>query len=241
MEKKSRIFDSIYEQKFWGKGTAEEPLSGSGSNPDNSLLYVNYIRETIETRSIKSVLDIGHGDWEMWRDYQFGGVMYTGLDLSRLITERVSKSYGNSERRFLTSDISEDHSRYSADLVISKDCLQHLSNSDVISILKVLQKFEVLILCNDIFIDFDRIEDQLRWSLAIKTRIRKFLQFENPFFARRRTNNMDIEVGDFRGVDLESEPFRDFLLNFECVSKFDFDAPVRSGLKKRVYTYVKRS
>jgi hypothetical protein len=85
-------FEKIYTNKIWGDGSLESPLSGAGSLASNAQPYVDFIQNVIETRRISSVVDFGHGDWEMWKKYSFEGVSYTGID----IVENLSKALQNS-------------------------------------------------------------------------------------------------------------------------------------------------
>jgi hypothetical protein len=54
------IFSKIYNGKIWGDGI-EVPLSGSGSKPENSIVYVNIIKTYISENNIKSGFDFVHG------------------------------------------------------------------------------------------------------------------------------------------------------------------------------------
>lgn len=235
----TKVFNSIYSRKFWGTGTNSSPLSGTGSNPVNAAPYVNFIRHLVDKYSISSVLDIGHGDWQMWGNYDFEGIKYFGIDVSDAITQMVNSKYGNATRHFLCIDITDYSDQFSVDMVISKDCLQHLPNANIKSILASVQNFPTLVLCNDIFVDFDNYRDLVRWHLAIRIRLSALLSCKNPLFKRSRSNNMDIAAGDFRGIDLEELIFEPYLSNFRLIEKFDFDGPKRSGIKKRVYLYRK--
>lgn len=95
------IFTQIYQNKVWGTGSAESPLSGDGSLPRNSRPYVEFIRNLLSRNQINSVLDIGHGDWTMWKEYDFTDVEYLGVDVADEISAKLSKVYGTKSRRFI--------------------------------------------------------------------------------------------------------------------------------------------
>ena len=80
-QKNESAFERIYKEKIWGEGTLVSPLSGTGSNPDLAKPYVDFVRDTVRDFSIESVLDFGHGDWAMWRDYKFEETHYLGVDV----------------------------------------------------------------------------------------------------------------------------------------------------------------
>ena len=240
MENVGNVFDQIYKSQFWGSGTSEKPLSGTGSNSEAALPYTRFIGAIILKHNVQSVVDVGHGDWNMWQEYKFENVAYTGLDISPYITEQVAKIHALPNRKFVTSDITKDHHNFEADMLISKDCLQHLSNRDVQLILSSIQKFHLLVLCNDVFVDFDSWRHLVRWHLSPRSRIKSLLNWSNPFCYRNRQNNMDIQAGQFRGLDLLAEPFSSLLTSHRLVEQFDFDGPARSGLKKSVYFFTKK-
>jgi len=59
------IFSKIYNSKIWGNGI-EIPLFGSGSRPSNSIIDVNIVKNFISENGINSILDFGHGSFEIW-------------------------------------------------------------------------------------------------------------------------------------------------------------------------------
>ncbi|MBI4414995.1 MAG: SAM-dependent methyltransferase, partial [Candidatus Kerfeldbacteria bacterium] len=52
------IFEKIYKDKVWYKG------SGSGSLPENTTTYRDFLQKYIKQNNIKSILDLGCGDWQ---------------------------------------------------------------------------------------------------------------------------------------------------------------------------------
>ena len=82
----------------------------------------------------------------MWKDFGFAGVDYTGVDVADNISKELDARLGNNIRRF--RQISDDENFPKAQMLITKEVLQHLSNSQVISILDRIYDFEVLIICN---------------------------------------------------------------------------------------------
>ena len=232
------VFTKIYEEKIWGKGTPSSPLSGAGSHPDMSLPYLQFVKSTIQSNGIKTVFDFGHGDWAMWRDYQFEDVSYVGVDTAVGLSERVGAIYGNSRRTFRPSSEFKV-ALPEAELFISKEVFQHLSNSDVHSVLQQLTQFKYVILCNGYYSKSLYIE-RLKYWLQIRVRLRRFLSRGNPFYpAKPLKNNAEIHSGDFRGVDLESSPFSEFLTQHRLVSKFDFPGRKGSAVNFRTYFYVR--
>ena len=232
------VFTKIYKQKIWGNGTPNSPSSGDGSLPEMSLPYLQFVQNSIIDNEIKSVFDFGHGDWTMWRDYKFENVSYSGIDIAEGLSERVGAIYENPRRKFLhSSELTEGFP--AADLFISKEVFQHLSNPDVTAILEQLTSFKYLILCNG-FYSSSLFFDRLKFRLQIRNRLKRILQRGNPFYlVKLPKNNSEINSGDFRGIDLEHSPYSEFLSQHKLVSKFDFPGRKGSAANFRVYFYVR--
>lgn len=239
MEKKS-VFTDIYENKIWGQGSLLKPFSGSGSNPDNAKPYVDFVKEITVNYRLTSVLDVGHGDWAMWRDYKFNEIQYTGVDVAAGISRSITEKYGDKNKIFI--QIEKETLLPDAELLICKDVLQHLSLTDIESFLLQATKFQYLILCNAIYLRMP-VSQEIRYVFQFRTRIKTLLSRKSPFFAvSRRRNNSEISTGGFRGLDLEGSFFSGKFDEFELVRKFDYDGdgPIIEGFKKRVYFYKRK-
>ena len=224
-------FSAIYKNHKWGSGV-DAPLSGSGSNALHANTYVEIVKNFIESQKISSVLDLGHGDWAMWKNYKFDGIDYVGIDVAEGLSEVVSKEHGDKNRKF----ISEDFTKLAlpeAELLITKDALQHLSNADVIQVLNQINKYRFVIICNDIFFK-ENLKSELRRIIQLRSRIKTFIRKKNPFYSSGQQNNIDIHSGEVRGIDLESSPFYDFIKE-KKVLKMDYSEGIHIGIKKRIY------
>jgi hypothetical protein len=104
-----------------GKGT-----SGSGSTLEITREYRAYIEEFIKKHAVKSVIDAGSGDWSFSAAIDWGDASYLGIDIASDVVEAVRKNHETNKIKFQVGDITEDLP--AADLLISKDVLQHLSN-----------------------------------------------------------------------------------------------------------------
>ena len=61
-----KTFTDIYQNKSWGLGTVNSPLSGAGSVEELAVPYTNYVKNKINEFKIKSITDFGHGDFNIW-------------------------------------------------------------------------------------------------------------------------------------------------------------------------------
>ena len=204
-----QVFDGIYENRAWGDGI-HSPLSGAGSKPDNAITYVRYVKKIINDFGIKSVTDFGHGDWLMWGDYRFDGVSYTGIEVSKYAHDLAKRNFGSVNRNFVLEDVLESKKIVSSELLISKDVFQHLSIPNIQSLLRIISEghFRFLVLCSDVYVRQSTV-GKFRYHLSMRTRLKKMLKLENPFFLTlNRRNNSDIFDGGYRGIDFEELPFK---------------------------------
>jgi hypothetical protein len=233
----SEKFTRIYAKQVWGNGTTVSPLSGKGSNPDLAREYVHFVSEIIKKKKIQSVVDLGHGDWSMWRDYKFEDTKYLGFDVVTKIVEQNTKIYGNENRNFFK--LSQGEPLPHADLLICKDVLQHLSLNSIFSVLDQLSNFKYVVLCNDVYLNMGFMT-RIRREAKIKYRVRKLLQFDLAAFSIGFSrNNSEIESGEWRGMDLESDVFDSHFRGFRLIQKFDYASGGGKGLKKRVLFFEK--
>ena len=136
------VFDEIYKNNSWGFG------SGHGSLPAVTKGYRSLIETFIRENDIKSVVDYGSGDWQFSRLVNWGDVEYTGADIVPSLQEENTRKYGTDRIRFIT--VQRDASNIpKADLLISKDVLQHLPNNTVQEFINnVLPKFRYALITN---------------------------------------------------------------------------------------------
>ena len=137
---------------------------------------MNFLQDFLKHNEIKSVVDVGCGDWSFSQYIDWKNISYIGYDVVKSVIERNIKKYSDPSCLFvhanaLTVDLP------SADLLICKDVLQHISNENVLNFLKQIGKFKYCLITNDT--DFDT-ETSL---------------------------NSDTEAGGYRTLDLTKEPF----------------------------------
>lgn len=104
--------------------------SGGGSSAYHTIPYKAFLESFIQANSIRSVLDIGCGDWQFSQFTNFGPGEYHGYDVVPSVVESNRKAFGSAKRIF--EKMPEDIDRLPAcELVIIKDVLQHLSNDKI--------------------------------------------------------------------------------------------------------------
>ena len=143
----SKVFDSIYSRRKWGSNVS---LSGEGSMPVAAFRFMDFLQHELDANpKIKTILDLGCGDWKVWRSDFFVNHNYIGIDASQIaislalsIAPKANTIFMHLD--FLGADLPE------ADLVIIKDVVIHLSNFDFDRLLKSLSKYERIIITSDL-------------------------------------------------------------------------------------------
>ena len=139
----AEVFSKIYKEDLWHGG------SGAGSKLENIKEYVDILQKYIDKPEVKTVLDLGCGDWQFSKFLDLSSVSYLGVDVVESIIESNSTSYSASNIKFISRDITT-YEVPKADLIICKDVLQHLCNKDVVTILvKIITSSKFSLITND--------------------------------------------------------------------------------------------
>jgi 2-polyprenyl-3-methyl-5-hydroxy-6-metoxy-1,4-benzoquinol methylase len=137
------VFSKIYKEDLWHGG------SGAGSKLENVKEYVEVLQKYIDKPEVKTVLDLGCGDWQFSKFLDLSSVSYLGVDVVESVIESNSTSYSASNVKFISRDITT-YEIPKVDLIICKDVLQHLCNKDVVTILvKIITSSKFSLITND--------------------------------------------------------------------------------------------
>ncbi|WP_053977505.1 class I SAM-dependent methyltransferase [Mangrovimonas xylaniphaga] len=121
-------FTYIYETNHW---SGKESISGGGSDPWHTRVIVEKVSGLIEDLQINSVLDLPCGDFAWVKDVDLGDAKYVGGDIVAPLILKNNEVYGARPNvSFTELDLLKD-SLPKMDLLINRDCLVHLSFSDI--------------------------------------------------------------------------------------------------------------
>ena len=138
-----KVFSKIYKEDLWNEG------SGDGSKIENVREYVDVLQKYIDKPEIKTVIDLGCGDWQFSKFLDLSSVLYLGVDVVDSVIDSNIDLYSASNIDFISRDIIT-YELPQVDLIICKDVLQHLSNRDVISVLiKIIKSSKFALITND--------------------------------------------------------------------------------------------
>lgn len=124
------VFEQIYKLERWGKGKG----SGTGSDPKYCEKYLKYLELILgdKTLGVNSVLDIGCGDWQLYGNFEWAGIDYTGCDISQVALDlaatrtdrKLVKVSGLAETLNLIHTVEPD-------LILIKDVMQHWTDEEI--------------------------------------------------------------------------------------------------------------
>ncbi len=134
-------FEEIYATNEWTYG------SGEGSLPIHTKDYVAMLQKFLRKHQIKTVVDLGCGDWQFSQLIDWEGIDYQGFDIVRSVVEKDQSTYSTNNIKFhlYSGDPKE---LPSADLLIAKDVLQHWSYKSIDGFLPLLKKYKYSLITN---------------------------------------------------------------------------------------------
>lgn len=127
MNNKNSVFQEIYLSNVWGRG------SGYGSTKRATKRYRKFLQNFIRDHGIKTITELGCGDFQVMRHIDLTGVSYTGYDVASIVVEQNNLNFTKSNLRFETLKTYSDMK--SGELLICKDVLQHLPMDEITAII----------------------------------------------------------------------------------------------------------
>lgn len=130
-----RTFTRIYDKNIWGGG------SGKGSGVLYNKKYIRFLEDMIHNpeNKIKTVLDLGCGDWTFSRTVDWKNIEYHGVDCVKSVVSN-NKQFEAPNIKFTHQDFTIEPITGKYDLIILKDVLQHWSNENIITFMDSLIK-----------------------------------------------------------------------------------------------------
>ena len=150
------VFTNIYEKNVWGNNNNSEYNGSSGGGSDinyNKESYVPFLKKIITTNNIKSIVDLGCGDFRCGKlIYDDLDITYTGYDAYKQVINYNASQHSLPKYSFTHLDFCNNKEKIiNADMCILKDVLQHWSLNDIYSFLDYLvenKKFKYILICN---------------------------------------------------------------------------------------------
>lgn len=138
--------EQIYEKKLWG-GQPSDFYSGDGSHdPELVNPYLDVVSKFLKSFEQPLVVcDLGCGDFNVGKALVTYTQKYIALDIAENLIKRNQEKFKEERLEFHQLDIAQDDLP-PGDCALVRQVLQHLSNSEVQSIVKKLTRFPYVIL-----------------------------------------------------------------------------------------------
>lgn len=142
------MFNHIYNFHLWGKSENENPFySGEGShNIEHISKYIDIVNSFIKEHNIHSVVDLGCGDFNVGSKIIVDD--YTGCDIVKRLIEYNDEHFSDSTHRFIHLNAVDDELP-NGELLLVKECLQHLEVDDVLKIYNKFKNYKYVIVCDN--------------------------------------------------------------------------------------------
>ena len=142
-------FQEIYSTKSWGDNGAPF-CSGQGSSGPVSTQYCDAVIGFIRDHQIRSVVDLGCGDFAVGRRIvEATGVDYIGIDVVPELIEHHVQTVNLPRVTFRLADITSDPLP-SGDLCLVRQVLQHLSNDEIAKVILNVKTFPMVLVAEDV-------------------------------------------------------------------------------------------
>lgn len=176
-------FTAIHDQKIW---RSKESISGSGSELHRTVNLRKELPSLINKYKIKSIVDAPCGDFNWMQDViEKVDVQYVGLDIVNSLAEKNNEKFGNHSISFGVADICDD-TLPDCDLLIVRDCIIHLSYSDIDAFFKNIQKVKFKYLLISSYTGSSSLE-----NVDINTSETRVLNLFNPPFNVKRDDVLE--------------------------------------------------
>lgn len=194
-----QTFETVYRRNLWG-GAEGEFYSGRGSDPEVAAPYCRFVRKFIQERNIKTVVDLGCGDFRVGQNLLVPGTAYIGVDIVPHLIERNTRKFAGANVSFQVMNAIHD-APPPADLCLIRQVLQHLSNEQILAVLRNCSDFRYLLVSDHLALN-EASEVNIDKTHGPDTRT-SGIRFDLPPFSRRTETVLEVGLAAIGLSDLE--------------------------------------
>ena len=170
------VFTEIYNKNYWN---SSESISGVGSELIQTKSLIKSLDKLFLDLDIKSILDIPCGDFNWMQQVNLRNKNYIGADIVAQIIIENKKKYQQENIKFEVLNLTYS-SLPQSNIVITRDCLVHLSYNDIYNAIKNIKSSKSKYLLTTSFpnknINYDIVTGEWR---KLNFQIKPF-NFPNP-------------------------------------------------------------
>src|SRR6266852_1267909 len=147
----SEAFTQTYRRKLWGENEGDAFFSGGGSLERFATPYADWTIRFITEQSIRTVVDVGCGDFRVGRRICEGtGIHYIGVDVVPDLIAHNRSKFPIDGVEFKCANAIEDRLPQ-GDLCLIRQVLQHLTNAQIAKVLANCSEFPFLLITEDVY------------------------------------------------------------------------------------------
>jgi hypothetical protein len=194
---RSEVFTRIYRGNLWGTGDGKY-YSGPGSDHVVSAPYVEAIAAYIKNNGIRSLVDIGCGDFRVGRELAGLVDSYHGVDIVKELVEAHQREHGSERIHFSCLDVTVEQPP-EAQLCLVRQVLQHLSNREISDVLDRCRRYEHIMVTEHILPPERRRAPNLDIEHGVQTRVdigSCVLLDERPFLWSKVETLCEVQLPD---------------------------------------------
>jgi len=142
----AKAMEQIYDLHLWG-GKEFDFYSGEGSHhPKIVQPYLSVVTTVLQTfKQPPIICDLGCGDFNIGKHFVRLSKYYIGIDIVANLINRNKNKFVFNNLEFQCLDIAKD-SLPKANVLIIRQVLQHLSNKEIIDVVKKMYNYSYVIL-----------------------------------------------------------------------------------------------
>tara|TARA_Y100000385_G_scaffold40141_1_gene37319 strand:+ start:2733 stop:3434 length:702 start_codon:yes stop_codon:yes gene_type:complete len=144
-----KIFTKIYNDSAWSRKSLNFN-SGPGSHNINLVIpYVKFVNSFLLNNNLKSIIDLGCGDFNVGKDIYNNVNKYYAFDIVPDLINTNKKKFNDKKIIFKCSNFIDDILP-KADCVILRQVLQHLDNKSITKVLEKIKSYKYVIITEHI-------------------------------------------------------------------------------------------
>lgn len=144
------VFTDIYLNGKWGRTNEQKFCSGYGSSGEIASAYARFVNEFIAKNNVRSIVDLGCGDFQIGRLLNLEGRQYTGGDIVEPLIQHNRGQFETPNIRFQIIDMINDNELPDGELCTIRQVLQHLSNESIQRVLPKLKKYKYVLFTDQV-------------------------------------------------------------------------------------------
>lgn len=151
----NEVFAEIHRTNLW---EGEDSVSGQGSSFAQTAELIIGIPALLRQLGTRSLLDVPCGDFSWLNKADLSGIAYIGADIVGELVESNQRHFGGEDRWFLQLDLTRDDLP-AAEVILCRDCLVHLSFSNIRKALANIRSSTCRYLLTTTFLEHEVNED----------------------------------------------------------------------------------